>query len=1030
MKMIVKKTLAVLLAAVILFGAGQSLSLGISASASGAEGTLSIETKFFREENEQWLETERVAKGEQLKARAYIGTDYYTNSGELMFFYDSDFFTDDYERDAINKGTVNPVYADLYGLEAQVVVCSSGSRIVQRLLDYELVTQEFIDTHVCVAVLYSFAINTPNLILDESEWLIEFDLTAISETQTEIGDFFALESTVQSTSNPYGYISVPWGKAGEFAEDTIILADKDVYVEITGNPVASVSNIVFDTNGGYFGYGEYGDRYEASGNIGEDFYLYDIPPVEKEGCIFMGWADYSYSPEPMDVVASFGYEDMRYYAVWEYMDCEVHFHTMCEYEVEPLIANYGMEIHLPELTREGYTFEGWIDENGSRVESPFVLTEPQKHLTAVWVTNKHEVIFDAKGGTFDGGSEIIQFEYAYGDAIGFPKEPTREGYVFAGWVNDNGESVDTSALMPDMSMVINAVWEPLDFTVTYETYTEEYIPPVTYRFGDFVELPDYVVKDGYYFAGWSVNGEIIYGEFYMPAQDVVISAEWVAADNIPYTVEVYVEDYGFGEYVLDLDNTRDYYGTTDTEIYIEDYPEITGFTFEPAISVTSAVIRPDGSTVLMLYYTRNNYPLVLYSEGAELLTQDHPYDFEISEPEYPEREGYRCVGWMFRETGAKADFPIVMPADIVELEAIWEAEEYTVEFNTDGGEEIDPVTVAYGEEFVLPSAVKTGCIFVGWRDADNNMYTAGQTLTVPAHDVKLRAVWMIQSRRVTFVIGNDSVSFDVVAGQAIPMPDMSQYENIEVICWLDENGKKTEIPDAMPDNNLKFTAKLRYSCGGNDYGVTASYESGCFEHEGNDLRFVVEKVTGNREPGGVYFKGVNYKQIALYNIKFYYGNVQIQPENGKVEIRIPVPAAYKNSTSFIVVHRFSGGGYEEIGATANNGMLVFSTGSFSEFEIYVKAETVIKTKPAKLSYNYKDALDLSGLTLETVDANGNKTVISDTSKMTVKGYDPKKIGTQTLTVEYDGTSAQFNVTVSYAWWQMLIRILLLGFLWY
>ena len=113
-----------------------------------------------------------------------------------------------------------------------------------------------------------------------------------------------------------------------------------------------------------------------------------------------------------------------------------------------------------------------------------------------------------------------------------------------------------------------------------------------------------------------------------------------------------------------------------------------------------------------------------------------------------------------------------------------------------------------------------------------------------------------------------------------------------------------------------------------------------------------------------------------------------------------------------------------------DGKLVFSTDDFGGFALFIESETSIKTLPAKLTYNYKDTLDISGLELEVTDENGNKKTVSDTSKMNVSGYNPKKIGTQTVTVEYEGATVTFNVSVSYAWWQMIIRILLLGFLWY
>jgi len=55
---------------------------------------------------------------------------------------------------------------------------------------------------------------------------------------------------------------------------------------------------------------------------------------------------------------------------------------------------------------------------------------------------------------------------------------------------------------------------------------------------------------------------------------------------------------------------------------------------------------------------------------------------------------------------------------------------------------------------------------------------------------------------------------------------------------------------------------------------------------------------------------------------------------------------------------------------------------------------------------------------------------TDTSKITVENFDSAKTGKQTITVKYDNLSCCFDVTVSFAWWQWIIRILLLGFLWY
>ena len=71
---------------------------------------------------------------------------------------------------------------------------------------------------------------------------------------------------------------------------------------------------------------------------------------------------------------------------------------------------------------------------------------------------------------------------------------------------------------------------------------------------------------------------------------------------------------------------------------------------------------------------------------------------------------------------------------------------------------------------------------------------------------------------------------------------------------------------------------------------------------------------------------------------------------------------------------------------------------------------VIKTLPNKVNYLYGQKLDLTGGTIEITKESGETEIISMTSAM-VTGYNPNKLGTQTLTVTYDGISQTFPVTV-------------------
>lgn len=60
--------------------------------------TVAFKTEIFRldEATGEWIYTERVKPGEKVKARIYVDTNYFTNAGDILVFYDNTFFTDDY----------------------------------------------------------------------------------------------------------------------------------------------------------------------------------------------------------------------------------------------------------------------------------------------------------------------------------------------------------------------------------------------------------------------------------------------------------------------------------------------------------------------------------------------------------------------------------------------------------------------------------------------------------------------------------------------------------------------------------------------------------------------------------------------------------------------------------------------------------------------------------------------------------------------------------------------------------------------
>ena len=88
----------------------------------------------------------------------------------------------------------------------------------------------------------------------------------------------------------------------------------------------------------------------------------------------------------------------------------------------------------------------------------------------------------------------------------------------------------------------------------------------------------------------------------------------------------------------------------------------------------------------------------------------------------------------------------------------------------------------------------------------------------------------------------------------------------------------------------------------------------------------------------------------------------------------------------------------------------------------------VEKLPDKTSYNYKDAIDTTGLELEVVYSDGSREIVDE--GYSVSPATCAERGTQTVKITYQGKTTEFDVSVSFAWWQWIIWFIAFGFLWY
>lgn len=89
----------------------------------------------------------------------------------------------------------------------------------------------------------------------------------------------------------------------------------------------------------------------------------------------------------------------------------------------------------------------------------------------------------------------------------------------------------------------------------------------------------------------------------------------------------------------------------------------------------------------------------------------------------------------------------------------------------------------------------------------------------------------------------------------------------------------------------------------------------------------------------------------------------------------------------------------------------------------------IQSAPSNREWQYKSGVSRDGLKVVAKYSNG--TEVDVTSEVDIENYTAEnKKGDHIATVKYQGMSATFNYTIKLAWWQWIIQILLLGFIWY
>ncbi len=426
-------------------------------------------------------------------------------------------------------------------------------------------------------------------------------------------------------------------------------------------------------------------------------------------------------------------------------------------------------------TKEGYTFVEW-QLNGAAYDFSSPVTS-NVTLVAKWeavvVEDAYTITYNVNGGELSGETT----SYKAGEEVVLVA-PTLKGYEFVGWYESAdfaGNAVEKIAADATGDKTFYAKWEVVEYTISYDVDGGELSGEVT---SYTVESQDIVLptptKEGYTFLGWYSGSTKVEKIQAGSTGNVSVVAKWEeekVVDTGEYTITYSVNGGTLANAPTKYDGKED--------IHLVN-PLRTGYTFVgwftnkelTGAPVTSIPAGSKGNVHLYGKWSAVSYTINYELNGADWVEVAHKDTYTIQDEfvlPTPEWAGHTFLGW-YKE----ADFSGVVVTEIkknntgkLAFYAKWEAVEYTVSFNTDGGSDIQDVTVESGKLVEKPTdPVKDGCTFVEWQlngeTYDFNIPVLG--------DMTLIAIWSSDAEAPVITVDAAQVTvnlfkeFDVLSG--------------------------------------------------------------------------------------------------------------------------------------------------------------------------------------------------------------------------------------------------------------------------
>ena len=353
---------------------------------------------------------------------------------------------------------------------------------------------------------------------------------------------------------------------------------------------------------------DYRISYELNGGTNAEnpdgYDVSDLPvslhAPSRTGYIFKGW----YMGENRVLAIPVGTTgNVVVFAKWEPITYTIDFDTNGGL---PTLSSIDYTIEsdsftLQEITKVGYTFDGWYNGE-TKVTEITTGTYGNMTLVAKWTADLYTISYDLADGV---NSPENPTSYTIESGLITLKDPTREGYTFAGWYN--GEQLVTTIDSNTLENIsLTAKWTVNSYKLTFDV--DGNLTEKTFKYGESITAIENPTKVGHTFVGWSEELPET-----MPANDITVEAKW--------EINSYDITYDLAGGVNNSENPTTY--TIESGLITLKNPTREGYTFLGWYNGEQLVTIIDSNTLENITLTAK-WKITTDHEG----TEDDPYSVD------------------------------------------------------------------------------------------------------------------------------------------------------------------------------------------------------------------------------------------------------------------------------------------------------------------------------------------------------------------------------------------------------------------